>query len=105
MVTHNNNKVLWKSLIFFFKSNGLSFRISSLQSYFDFANITYSTCIQKKVNFLKCKGTDEMALLKVNTLQLNGKKNPISLPDQKSAISVDLKTVIFEMDIDDVWGG
>lgn len=46
-----------------------------------------------------------MALLKVNTLQLNGKKNPISLPDQKSAISVDLKTVIFEMDIDDVWGG
>ena len=32
------------------------------------------------------------------------KKNQVSLLDQKSVISIDLKTVIFETDIDAVWG-
>lgn len=82
-VTRNNNKGLWKSLIFFFKSNGLAFRISSLQSYFDFANITSSTCIQKKVTFFKCKGGDETALLRVNIRQANGDKVLVSLLNQK----------------------
>lgn len=48
MVTQNSNKVLWKNLIFFFKSNGLAFSTSFLQPYFDFVNITYSTWIQKR---------------------------------------------------------
>jgi len=59
----------------------------------------------KKVIFFKCKGGDETVLLKVNILQLNGKKIWFHYwIKKKSVISIDLKTVIFEMGIDGFWG-
>lgn len=58
----------------------------------------------KKGHFLKCKGGDETALLKVNILQANGDKVLVSLLNQKSVILVKLKTGIFEMDVGNPWG-
>lgn len=99
MVTQNNNKVLWKNLIFFFKSNGLAFSISFLQSYFDFVNITYSTWIQKRSFFKEMQRWGWNSLTKSKYRVTKWKTSLLDPKGKKKVILIELRSAIFEMDI------